>query len=80
MEEKQRVKLLESHKILLQERDQGIAAANQILQLRINEFRDVIILITQKLGIPKEDIGKWRITEDREAIEKIEDGNKSGGG
>lgn len=76
MEEKQRIPLLNSHKTLLQEKDQGIADANQTLQSRIKEFQDTIVVITQLLGIPKEDIGKWKLSKDGEALEKIKDGDK----
>ena len=76
MEEKQRIELLESHKILLREKDQGIADANQTLQSRIKEFQDAIVIITKALGIPKEDIGKWKLSGDGEAIEKIKENKK----
>ena len=63
---KGRKELLKSHKILLQEK------SRRITEVKI-EFNNVLNLIAEELGVPANERDKWRLSEDGQAFEKIED-------
>ena len=71
MEEKQRKRLFRSQKILLQEKDIKINKARSLVDLRVNEYYAALNLIAEELGVPKDELARWKLSEDREAIEQM---------
>ena len=68
----QRIKLFKSHKILLQMKNGKVQEAINLAQARQNEVQVTLNLIITELGILKEELDQWKLTEDGQAIEKIE--------
>lgn len=75
MKGKKRVKLLGSQKILLQMKSEKINEAINLLEARKEDIQQTLDMIVIEQGIPKENINQWRLTEDGQAIEKIEEQN-----
>ena len=69
MKEKQRIKLLKSQKILLQTKKQEIL---NLIQSKQNELNEVIDIVMVEQGIPEDEVRQWRLTQDLQAIEKLE--------
>ena len=59
-------RLLESHKILLQEK------GRRITEMKIG-FNNVLDLIAEELGVPANERDRWRLSEDGEAFEMTEE-------
>ena len=72
MGEKQRIRLLKSHKILLQIRSEKINEAVAMVQVRNNELQASLNLAIVEVGVPAGELNLWRLSEDGQAIEKIE--------
>jgi DNA-directed RNA polymerase specialized sigma subunit len=65
-------KLSEIHRKLIQLRLERIREAQNLLQLRQREFLNDLDLIAMELGIPKEELSKWRLDSKNEYLERIE--------
>lgn len=72
MKGKKRIKLLRSQKILLQMKSEKINEAISLAQARQNELQATLKLTMTEQGVPKEELDQWKLTEDGQAIEKIE--------
>jgi len=72
MKGKQRIKLLRSQKILLQMKNEKIQEAIGLANARQNELQATLNLTMTEQGVPKEELNQWKLTEDGQAIEKIE--------
>jgi len=69
----QRIKLTKSQKIALQlksEKVQKFIALAQAWQKQVRETLNMIM--TEEHNIPKDEINQWKLSEDEQAIEKIE--------
>lgn len=71
MEDKQRIRLLGSHKILLQEKALRVQEVLRLLKVKQVEFQSAFKLIKEELGISQEELNKWKLSKDEEAIERI---------
>lgn len=69
MKGKQRIKLLKSQKILLQTKKQE---ALNLIQAKRNELNQILSIIMAEQGVPEKETDLWYLTEDGQAIEKIE--------
>jgi len=78
----QRIRLLKSQKILLQMKSQKVQEAIALAQAEQKEVQATLNLAMIEQGIPKEELPRWKLSEDGQAIEKIEipkpDENKKG--
>ena len=72
MKGKQRIKLLRSQKILLQMKGEKIQEAINLAKARQDELQATLNLAMIEQGVPKEELDQWRLTEDLQAVEKIE--------
>jgi len=72
---KKRIKLLRSQKILLQMKSEKIQEALGLAQARQNELQATLNLTMTEQGVPKDELNQWKLTEDGQAIEKVEPEN-----
>lgn len=68
----ERRKLLKSHKILLQMKNGKVQEAISLAQIRQDEVQTTLNLVIIELGVPKNELDQWKLTEDSQAIEKME--------
>lgn len=68
----QRIKLLKSQKILLQMKNEKVQEIIRLAQTRQDEVQTTLNLIITEHGVPKDELNQWRLSEDGQAIEKIE--------
>lgn len=68
----QRIRLFRSHKILLQEKTLRVREAIRVFKTKQVEFQSAFNLMKEELGIPQGKLNQWKLSEDEEAIEKIE--------
>lgn len=69
----QRIKLLKSQKIALQMKSEKVQQAIALVQARQNEVQATLnMIMTEEHNIPKEERSQWKLSEDEQAIEKIE--------
>ena len=69
---KQRINLLKSQKILLQMKNEKIQEAINLAQAMQNELQATLNLTMIEQGISKNQLDQWKLTEDGQAIEKID--------
>ena len=72
MKGKKRIKLLRSQKILLQMKSKKIQEAINLMQIQQRELQATLNLTMTEQGVPKEELDQWKLTEDGQAVEKIE--------
>lgn len=78
MKGKKRIKLLRSQKLLIQMKGEKIQEAIALTNARQDNFQQTLDMIVVEQGVPKEELDQWRLSEDGQAIEKIEDKDKGG--
>lgn len=69
---KQRINLLKSQKILLQMKNEKIQEAINLAQAMQNELQATLNLTMIEQGVSKNQLDQWKLTEDGQAIEKVE--------
>jgi len=74
--EKQKIKLLASQKMLLQMKAEKVQEAMTLVQVRQKEVQAILNLVMIEVGVPKDELNQWKLSEDEQAIEKIEILNK----
>ena len=67
-----RIKLLRSQKILLQMKNDKVQEIIRLAQARQEAVQETLNLIITELGISGDELNQWKLTEDGQAIEKIE--------
>ena len=67
----QRIKLLRSQKILLQMKSMKVQEAINLAKARQKEVQATLNLAMIEVGVPKEELNQWKLSEDEQAIEKI---------
>lgn len=76
----QRIKLTKSQKIALQMKSEKVQEAINLAQARQKVVKATLnMIMTEEHHIPKDELPLWRLSEDEQAIEKIEDKDKEGG-
>lgn len=70
------MRLKRIHKIALQEKDARIGEALRTLRVRQSDFDLTVNEIKLDLEIPKEELEKWTLSQDGEAIEEIPEPKK----
>jgi len=68
----QRIKLLRSQKILLQMKSEKVQKFITLAQVTQKEVQATLKLAMIELGVPEEELNQWKLSEDEQAIEKIE--------
>lgn len=68
----ERKRLLRSQKILLQMRSKEVQEAINLVQARQKEVQATLKLAMTEQGVPKDELNLWQLSEDGQAIEKIE--------
>ena len=77
----QRIKLLKSQKILLQMKSERVQKFIALAQATQKEVQATLkMIMTEEHNIPKEELNQWRLSEDGQAIEKIETPKPEDGG
>lgn len=72
MGEKQRIKLLKSQKILLQMKSEKVQEALALVRVRQKEVQATLNLAMTEQGIPENELNQWHLSDDVQAVEKIE--------
>jgi len=68
-----RIKLTKSQKIALQSKSEKVQKFIALAQAWQKQVRETLnMIMTEEHNIPKEEINQWRLSEDEQAIEKIE--------
>lgn len=70
-----KINFFKSHVLLLEEKSKVVLQVAQILDKAKIEYQDTLNIIAEEIGIPVSDIHKWRVSEDRLALEKFEKGD-----
>jgi len=68
----QRIKLLKSQKVLLQMKAEKVQEAIALAQAKQREVQATLNLAMLEVGVPKDELNQWKLSEDGQAIEKIE--------
>ena len=69
----QRIKLTKSQKIALQMKSEKVQKFIALAQANQKEVRAILnMIMTEEHNIPKDEINQWKLSEDGQAIEKIE--------
>lgn len=77
----QKIKLLKSQKIALQMKSEKVEKFIALAQAWQKQVRETLnMIMTEEHNIPKDEINQWKLSEDGQAIEKIEIKKPSEGG
>ena len=69
----QRIKLTKSQKIALQLKSEKVEKFIALAQAWQKQVRATLnMIMTEEHNIPKDEINQWKLSEDQQAIEKIE--------
>ena len=70
-----KIDFFKSHVILLEEKSKVVLQIAQMLENAKNEYQSALNIIAEEIGISEVELHKWRVSQDRLALEKFKEGD-----